>query len=189
MEPFEYLCRLLRIADESLPIRKALKESWGGSNPSIDDFLAMSDDDIKNLKYTDDANPRVYRSPPRGHITLLRCLKGFAAHSEYLSGTRFNNDNWRQLTQDEFDAFRRSNAWTNIVNGLDQHKNINEILAPSVTIPAARGGIPGVPGSPLTAAHLSPDGRSARLSTVITHTRTKASEFQKSIKIDTYFCL
>ena len=77
------------------------------------DLCVEDEKDIELFQYNTAAptNPQVLALLPRGNIGLLKAFKAYVAHQEAL-GTPIDDASWTSITQDDFDAFRISAAYT-----------------------------------------------------------------------------
>ena len=87
------------------PLHRALKRN-GYVVP--EDFLMESDDNIDELDYIDDNGKK--ETIIRGHAGLLKMFKQFVAHQHNQGIDYLLPDDWKTITNLQFNNFRSTNA-------------------------------------------------------------------------------
>ena len=87
------------------PLHRALKRN-GYATP--EDFFMESDENIDKLDYLDDT--RKMETIIRGHAGLLKVLKQFVAHQHNQGVDYLLPDDWKTITEQQFNNFRSTNA-------------------------------------------------------------------------------
>ena len=93
-------------------LKRALEHE---GNNDLFSMMTIDDESIDDLKYPDSADPSILVDVIRGDKGMLRLWREYVLHRESIGDPI--GDNWLQVTQQQFDAFRISSININRVTG------------------------------------------------------------------------